>query len=166
MNYKTVTCKPYEYKRVIKNFGRFGWECTKAYDYTETETKTTYEGKIINDTLHVDKKEEKRSTTTTYIELKREKGYTPFSVGLIELFFSLIFFIRKVIGFFLPVGAFACGFSIMFLRGLELIEEDPLMQKIFAITVIAFGVWLILRILEDILSKIAEKMLDKHYNNN
>lgn len=164
MNYKTVTCQPYEYKRVIRNFQRFGWKCTKAYDYTETETKTYYEGKIVGDTLRVDKKEEKKSNTTTHIELQRKKGYAPFSVWLIELFFSLIFFVRKLIGFVLPLGAFACGVSITFLNGLTSNSDDPLLQKVFAITLFAFGVWIIFRLLENILSKIAENILKKHYN--
>ena len=152
---KWIHVRPIGWKRVAKCIMRFGWRLDDATERTETTTTDWYE-------VQGEWSRYVKSTTSSkrWVELefyRDSKWFRNLAVLLIpELIFNIAFLVRRIIGFLLPFTVPVCIVLILFGGGQAMaITETPLPQ----IFLVAFFTWIGLMIVEEILSRIAKRIL-------
>lgn len=153
---KNLVIKRFGWKRVCKNTQRFGWILNDAIQHEETSVTTTYEGRISGDKIYFDEHKSSSTRITIHLSFYRSKDYfTNLPVIFpLELIYNIVFFIRRFIGFFLPL--LTIGAVIV-----ALMTESNAVNEINFITIwmAVIFIWLGLVMLESILAIIASKIL-------
>lgn len=159
---KEVYVKNFGYKRIVKNFQKFGWNVYSIVRETTTETTTKYEGRIVDDDkIEID--EIKNEKKTVWIHIKMDRNENDFvnlnKIFFLELFFNLIFLIRRLIAFFLPILSIPCIIIMALGKSDELISDGGDFYGLGEIWMLALLIWIGLIITENILASIAYKIL-------
>lgn len=154
---KTVTWGRLGWKRVCKNTMRFGWDSESNVEHTETTYTTSYEGEVVNDKvyLHENTKESTKTTMYMYFTRNTDQFVNLPQIFVLELLYNILLFIHKIVKFLIPL--IVAGFFILLLTPFK-----DILYNNMEITAAIFGVfvaWGILIILENILARIACKIL-------
>lgn len=158
---KKVLClKKFGWKRVAKNTMRFGWELDDATQETEITEKHTWEREYnpntrkITETERVEKSSKIRIWLTFY---RRPDAFTNLvAISPLEMLYTIFFWIRRIIGFILPLLTIAFVVVAALGDGEELLNT-PFGPLYFS----ALGIWVGLILLESILAHIAAKLLKR-----
>ncbi|MDE6850685.1 MAG: hypothetical protein K2J54_05090 [Clostridia bacterium] len=150
---KVLCVKRFGWKRIAKNTQRFGWVLSDAEEETTVTETTTYEGKVVGDTLYVNPRTNRSSKVRVWLSFYRNM-YIPAGVRILEFFYNVFFLLRRILAFFLPL--IAVGSLILMLTG----GVDILLSLMLWIE-LAFGLWIAFIILEGILARIAYAVLAK-----
>lgn len=158
---KFLRVVPFGHKRVIRNERKFGWELVDYVKHTTTTTTTEYEGKV-HDNGDVTFTPHTSTSSKTRMELyfvrDKDRIANLGSVYLVEMWFNLIFLIRRIIGFFVPIVGVA--FLLVALMGGSMDEVGKMVGTAFFVIILS---WLAGIILEDILAAIGKKVLKTNY---
>ncbi len=159
VRYTGATVRKFGWRRVAKNFMRLGWRLTDA------DEVTTYNTDITRTTYQIDGKdyvnEEAKTTSKKRVELsfvRDSSWYTNLpAIFIFELLFTIIFNVRRIIGFFLPIlGGIALLIGAMggsFKFG-EFDNTTPFLIVFFIVII-----WMVLMLLESLTAFIASKIL-------
>lgn len=152
-----VSIKKIGWRRVAKNFMRFGWDLTSAEQETTTTYDVKYEGKIINDKIEIqDKTEEHTKVRVNLSFYRRKTDYKNLAAVMpIELVYNICFYARRLIGFVLPF--YGLILFIMMMAGMS--GDAELLNTVGMPCLALLFVWAGLIILEGVFSRIAGKIL-------
>ena len=158
---KNLSVKKFGWKRIAKNTQRFGWVISDAVEHTEVTETTTYEATVYNDTIYVNPKTNRSSWVRVFLTFYRNSYLIPASVKVIEFFYNIIFFLRRVLAFFVPI---ATVLVILFasMGGANAIDGGETIYMIGTGWVLISGFWLAFIILENILARIASGILKRN----
>lgn len=154
---KTIAVKKLGWKRVCKNTQRFGWKLQDAVQEERTSVTTSYEGRVSGDHVYID--EHNSSTTKIIMHLFFYRNRDAFSnissIFVLELIYNLVFLVRRIIGFLLPL--LTIGVVLIAALG----ESEWLFKETNYGTLwgVAVLIWLVLIITENVLSIVASKIL-------
>lgn len=159
---KVLCVKKLGWKRIARNTERFGWTLDEAEQETTTTHETTYEGKIIDNKVYV--KSHTNTSTTIRIWLSFWRNKDDFKnltiIRPLELIYNIIFTIRRIIGFFMPIATILLIIGTLFLNATGSGYHDE-MNRFFIILIVVFLIWLLLMICEGIFSRIAGAILKR-----
>ena len=150
---KVLCVKRFGWKRIAKNTQRFGWILSDAEEETTVTETTTYEGNVVGDTLYINPRTNRSSKVRVWLTFYRNI-YVPAGVRVLEFFYSLIFLLRRILAFFLPIIG-VCAL-IVFLMG-----HGDILLTYPTIFILPLLLWLSFIILEGILARIARAILRK-----
>ena len=68
---KVLCVKRFGWKRIAKNTQRFGWVLSDAEEETTVTETTTYEGKVVGDTLYVNPRTNRSSKVRVWLSFYR-----------------------------------------------------------------------------------------------
>ena len=122
------------WKRIVKNTIRFGWEYVDDNGGSNINLPPTKVGK--------------RKVELSFIRLNSEKDAQPAAVRALEFFYNLVFLIRRIAVFLLPVLAVA-GIVVSIIKKLEGFKT----AAVFIL--VDFAIWIACIIAEGILSRCA-----------
>lgn len=103
--FKSLIIKKLGWKRVAKNVMRFGWELDDAVEHHDTTVTTSYEGRVVGDTVYVDEHKDEKTKVRVHLDFHRDRSKFA-NLGAIfvfELFYNIFFYLRRLIGFCLPI---------------------------------------------------------------
>lgn len=163
MQTKTLTVRRFGWKRVANNMYRFGWDLADATQHTQTRAKTTYEGRInYSGNVDITPHTSKSTKIRVILDFVRYDEYIPNlgSISVLEAFYNLIYFIRFIVGTFLPFSAILFIPPFAPLLGSALFGSEH-WNRIIGIPVILFIVWIVGIFLEWLFSFISWKILSK-----
>ncbi len=161
MQTKSLWVRQMGWQRIARNMGRFGWQLDDAVQQTETRTRTTYNGYVSeNGNVNINPHTTKSKKIRIHLSFVRydEDFENIGSMGLLEFFYNLFFFIRSLVGFVLPFTFLVLIPPIGPLVG-GMLFGDEKWANIVGVVLGILGAWLVLIILENILSRIAGKIL-------
>lgn len=152
---KVVAVRKFGWKRIAKNFCRFGWHLSDAEEERVTTYETTYEASVYDDKVYVKPHTTSNTKITMWLSFWRNSNeFTNLgAIWPLELIYNIIFLVRKIVAFFLPFVTI-----IMFL-GMMLNFVDPENSPLVKGWIIGFIGWIVLIILEGILARIAAAIL-------
>lgn len=157
---KVLCVKKIGWKRIAKNFMRFGWDLDDAEQET-TITKTT-EYEITETPKGYHAKPHTNTSTKVRIWLTFTRRKSDFenlaAVRPLELFYNLFFYARRIVGFVLPILAIAT-FVLALLGGASTTNDMGGYNTMVGWLLAVFGIWVGLILLETILARIAGKIL-------
>ena len=153
---KHLVIKKIGWKRICKNTQRFGWVLDDAYQHEETTVTTTYTGEVINDKIVI--KEDKQKSTKISVHLSFYRNSNWFvnlnKVKFLEFFYNIFFLFRRILAFFLPI------ISVVVLVIALMGKSDFILSSSLGIVwEIGIFVWIFLIIIENILARIAYRIL-------
>lgn len=154
--YKTLIVKKFGWKRVAKNTMRFGWQMSDAEEHVTTTTETSYDGEIVGDKVYINEHVKRHTAVTVHMYFWRRKSdyKNMFAVSILELFYNIIFYIRRILGAILPFALAAIIFIYAF-GGVS----DELAPTISTAYMSALVIWIGAIIMEGVLSRIAGRIL-------
>lgn len=134
---------------------RFGWALDDAVEHHETTVTTTYEGQVVGDTLYINERNDEKTKIRMHLEFHRDKNKFANlgAVTVLEVFYNIFFYLRRIIGFFLPI----LGIATILVAAL--LQDTELFEKFGMSLLIGFLVWILLIILEGVFARIAGKIL-------
>lgn len=153
---KNLILKKFGWKRICKNTQMFGWILDDAYQHEETTVTTTYTGEIIDDKIEIKENTSSSTKITVHLSFYRDSSYylNLNKIKILEFFYNLIFFFRRILAFFLPLMTAVA--VIAFLLG----QADFLLYSSFGeIWMLAIFTWIGLIITENVLARIAYSKL-------
>ncbi len=157
---KVLVLKKFGWKRIAKNTQRFGWTLDDATEEEEITETHTWEGEYLPSSNKFRARERVDKSSKIRIWLTFYRYPSAFSnlgaIAPIEALYTLFFWVRRIVGFFLPLLTVAVFIVAAMGDGPELIES-PFGPLYFSV----FGVWIVLILLEGILSRIAAKILKR-----
>ncbi|MBQ8427737.1 MAG: hypothetical protein IJX18_00620 [Clostridia bacterium] len=143
----------------MKNVSKFGWVCEDAYDLTTTTTEISYEGEVRDGKLYVRENRKSSSRTRSHLYFERPKGYAPKSMQIVEIAYNCIFYLRKLIGFLIPIVFLACWGVFFFANTTDWGMNT--FQGLWFGGLAAVIVWALLRLFENLFANWGEKLLRK-----
>lgn len=157
---KFLTLRPMGWQRICKNTQRFGWELTDAKEHTTTETKTTYKETHYYD--HVEVTPETTTTKKTRIHLAFMRDTDRFenfgAIQTLESIYCIVYFFRAIANFFTKV-MWVLALIVAFIGEIGGDYGGPIGTYAFVVLFI----WLGLRLVEDILARVAYNKLQPRY---
>lgn len=154
---KYLVLKKFGWKRICQNTQKFGWILDDAYQHDETTVTTTYTGEVINDKIEIKENVNKSTKVRVHLSFYRDSSrYNNLNkIMLLEVFYNMIFFLRRILAFILPIMTAVA--ALIFLLG----HGDTLLTSTFGG---AFGltllIWICFIIAENILAQIAYSKLE------
>ncbi len=158
-----LSVRKFGWKRVAKNFCRFGWETVGAEERTEiTETPChdhkeyeTQEAYVIEDVYYT-KRETKVRVWLSFVRFP-DRFANLGAIKPLELLFDLVFLVRRILGFLLPLAALAAAVMTVIENagGGEYQYAFPLIGGVLA----GAFVWLLLNVAEVVIARIASRIL-------
>ncbi len=102
---KTLRIKKLGWRRIAKNTQKFGWILDNAEQEVTIERERSYEGRVYNDKLYIDEKVTERKKVVMVLSFHRDTSeFANYrQISIMEVFYNIIFLIRRIIGFFLPI---------------------------------------------------------------
>ncbi len=102
---KTLRIKKLGWRRIAKNTQKFGWILDDAEEEVTIERSRSYEGRVYNDTLYVDEKVKEKKKVVMVLSFHRDTSeFANYrKISIIEVFYNIIFLIRRIIGIVLPI---------------------------------------------------------------
>lgn len=151
---KRLVLKPRGWRRVVRNIQRFGWEVDSARDLTSVSTTTNYSAKYVSDdTIEVSSHDSNSYHRRIIVDLHRNELEIPGieKIKQLELLYNVFYIIRKILGPLFPFNLFFFIYA--------LIDSSLLSMTLtfFFLSVM----WVISRILEDVISSKAKIILEK-----
>ena len=149
--YKTLYIKRFGWKRIAREFQRMGWKLNDAYEHTNTTYTDHY------DVYEDGHREYTGTTTNTKISISLhmsrdldwyENGH---KIHVIDVFFSLFFVIRRLLGTIMPINI------VIFI--ISLIAGGDFYNTYFGIFFAILGSYLGFLLLEIIFSFIGKAIL-------
>ena len=157
VEWKHLSIRRWGWKRVVKNTERFGWELMDATERTTTTTKTSYEGRVVGDDK-VEITPRTQTTTKKRVELSfaRDRSYIQnvAPILMLEIFYWILFTIRRIFWLLMAIAFFVTLAIMLISSGDETLIEP--FTKLFGIVLI---IWLLARIAEGVISRIAGKII-------
>ncbi len=156
---KTLCLKKLGWKRVAKNQMRFGWDLYDGEEETTTTTTTTYETTFYEDKAYTEEHKDVHSKTRIwlYFQRHRDNYQNLLAILPLEIIYNICFYVRRIIGFFLIPAFVIIIIASTVTSGSVMTEEESNIVSLWYS--IAFFSWLILIAAENILSRIAGKIL-------
>ncbi len=159
---KVLCVKRFGWKRIARNTERFGWTLDEAEEETTTTHETTYEGEVVGDKIYV----KPHTTTSTKVRVwltfwrNKDDFKNLMAIRLLELVYNILFYIRRIVGFFLPVVGVLSIIVVAFSNSTGGHYDDETTQLSMYLLA-AFASWISLIICEGILSRIAGAILKR-----
>ena len=158
MQYKRVSISKFGWKRVAKNFMRFGWDLDDATQVTTTTTNTEYEGRVVGDKVHITPHTTSSSKVHMELEFSRDRSEYSNLLAIfpLELVYNIVFLIRRLIGAILAIAT-PIFFVVMIFGGFMM--EGETQETLMLAYMIPIFVWIVGMIIESLLAFIASKIL-------
>ena len=158
VQYKSLSIPKFGWKRVAKNFMKFGWELNDATQVTTTTRTTEYSGEVRGDNIYITP--HTTSSSKIHMELKlvrqRDRFSNLLAIAPLETIYNIIFLIRRLLGFLLKVAGPVWLVGLLF--GSSFMTDDFRQTVMLAYMIPAF-VWLFSMLIENILAFISSKIL-------
>lgn len=153
---KKLVIKKFGWKRVAKNVMRFGWDLDNAVEHVDTTVTTNYEERVVGDTVYLDQHDTTKTKVRIHLDFHRNKDKFENlkSVSVLEVFYNLIFTLRRLVGFCLPFLLIAAFVVAIIGQG-----GDEGFTELWTAFGISFAVWALFIILEGVFARISAKIL-------
>ena len=157
---KVLCLKKFGWKRIAKNTERFGWILDDATEEEEITETHTWEGEYNPSTNKITGRERVEKSSKIRIWLTFYRYPNTFTnliaISPLEILYTICFWIRRIVGFILPLLTIALFVVAAIGDGPELLETSfgPLYFS-------ALGIWIALILLEGIFARIAAKILKR-----
>lgn len=159
-NYQTkyLRIKKFGWKRVVKNVEKFGWTLDEAEKETVISRSTSYDGNVYGDKIYI--KENVKETKKVFMNLSFHRYKDEFenlsSIFALELLYNIIFLLRRLCGFFLPVLSIVVFVLFALSSGEGTLAKEMKLDIILAVDAIG---WILGLVLEGVLASISKKIL-------
>ena len=157
---KVLCLKKFGWKRVANNTERFGWTLDDATEEEEVTETHTWEGEYNPSTNQYRARERVDRSSKVRIWLTFYRTPADFTnliaISPIEMLYTICFWIRRIVGFILPLLTIALVVVASIGDGPELLETSfgPIYFS-------SLGIWVALILLEGIFARIAAKILKR-----
>ena len=161
MENKIVKVSRFGYNRIVSNFQKFGWEMDSVTEMTKTSTRTTYEGRVIGDEVHIEERNHVKKKVFVEIDMHRDEDsfLNLKAIKVLELFFNIIYLLRRLLALVLPIVSVVLGIVVLLGNGDLLFEAEEGELPIGLYWILGLFGWVVLIIIENILASIASKNL-------
>ena len=151
---KVICIKRFLWKRVAREFSRLGWYITNAEE--ETTTTYTHHYDVYDDGTEVYTGTSSSSKVAIWLTMARDRDWyvNGFKIIPIDIFFTIFFYLRRLLGVILPVTGII--FLVVLLLGAY--QQDSPFTIIFLANLFS---WIGLNLLEIIFSFIGGAILKK-----
>ena len=147
---KVVQVNPWGWRRIAKNFCRFGWELSEA----EKQTTTSTEHYVDSDGNIKEKKSSSSKVMLTFIRYPAKFNSNNLLKAMpIEAIYNICFLVRKIAAWVLPILVAFCIGAFFFQA--EAIFEELLLTP----TTIAGVAWVAMIAAETVLARVGEAIL-------
>ncbi len=156
---KVLCVKKFGWQRIAKDRMCFGWELNNAEEHTETTSTVSYNVTEYSGKYEITPEVTHSTKVRIWLSFLRDRDRFENlgSIALIELFYKLVFTVRRILSLILPVFAVIAAI-IGFLAGLEG-GVHPIVLWFIGLT----GAWLLGIVLEVVLARIAAAILRRKY---
>lgn len=153
---KVICIKRFAWQRVAREFSRLGWDIVNAEQ--ETSTTYTHHYDVYEDGTTIHTGTDKSSKVRIWLSMVRDRDWyvNGNKIIAIDIFFSIFFLLRRVMGALTPIAAIP--FVILLLIGFGTTEVGQVFMALFFSFL---GSWILLQILEFVFSVIGGNILAK-----
>lgn len=157
---KYISVKKMGWKRIARNVQRFGWVLDDAEEEVIINRSRSYEGNVYDDKVYI--KENVKEKRKVLIHLSFHRDGNDFenlnSISIIEIFYNIIYFIRKILAWILPIFSIVVFVIMLLGQSDELFGNGYLapMGTYYVLCLIFWGVGILT---ENILANVASSIL-------
>ena len=147
---KVVQVNPWGWRRIAKNFCRFGWELSEA----EKQTTTSTEHYVDSDGNVKEKKSSSSKVMLTFFRYPAKfNSGNLLKIMPIEALYNICFLVRKIAAYVLPALVAICF-------GMALFQAEAILEELLLPpTTIAGVVWVAMIVAETVLARVGEAIL-------
>ena len=156
---KHLSLSPKGHHRILRNTERFGWECYSNVLYNYKTVEQGYKIEEDDDEIRISSDDKVYHSRVVKLDFERYPDTISnfASVFALECFYNIFYFLRKLSGKLIFIAMIALSFSLFNMNSNNLYDIS---LKIALISLSVPLVYIVSRILENVLSRSAEKLLD------